>query len=80
MIAFVIPAHNEELLLGRTLGAVYDAAQTLTEPFEVVVVDDASTDRTAIVAREHGAQVVSVNHLQIAATRNAGGGRQPARC
>jgi glycosyltransferase involved in cell wall biosynthesis len=72
MISFVIPAYNEELLLGRTLRALNDAARPLGEPFEVVVADDASTDRTAAVAREHGARVVSVNHRQIAATRNAG--------
>lgn len=72
MITFVIPAYNEELLLGRTLRAVNDAAGPLPEPFEVVVVDDASTDGTAAVAREHNARVVGVNHRQIAATRNAG--------
>src|SRR5207253_1097700 len=62
----------EELLLGRTLRAVNEAARSLGEPFEVVVVDDASTDGTAAVAREHGARVVAANHRQIAATRNAG--------
>jgi glycosyltransferase involved in cell wall biosynthesis len=72
VISFVIPAYNEESLLGRTLGALNDAARVLGQPFEVVVVDDASTDRTAAVAREHGARVVPVNHRQIAATRNAG--------
>ena len=42
--------------------------------FEVVVVDDASSDRTATIAREHGARVIAVSHRQIAATRNAGAG------
>lgn len=59
-------------MLGRTVCALNAAAQTLGEPFEVVVADDASTDRTAEIARHHGARVVSVNHRQIAATRNAG--------
>jgi glycosyltransferase involved in cell wall biosynthesis len=72
MISFVIPAYNEELLLGRTLAAVNDAARASGQPFEIVVADDASTDRTVAVAREHGARVVSVHHRQIAATRNAG--------
>jgi glycosyltransferase involved in cell wall biosynthesis len=36
------------------------------------VVDDASTDATARVARDAGAQVVSINRRQIAAARNAG--------
>ena len=72
MISFIIPAYNEEQLLGRTLAALNDAARAAAQPFEVVVVDDASTDRTATVAREYGARVVPVNHRQIAATRNAG--------
>ncbi|MGP0062846.1 MAG: glycosyltransferase [Isosphaeraceae bacterium] len=72
MISFIIPAYNEELVLGRTLCALDDVARASGEAFEVVVVDDASTDHTADVARQHGARVVSVNHRQIAATRNAG--------
>jgi glycosyltransferase involved in cell wall biosynthesis len=72
MISFIIPAYNEESLLGRTLDALNSAAGSLEEPFEVLVVDDASTDRTAAVAEEFGARVISVKHRQIAATRNAG--------
>ena len=34
--------------------------------------DDSSTDRTAEIAREHGARVVTVQHRQISATRNSG--------
>ncbi len=71
-ISFIIPAYNEERLLGRTLSAIDQAAQALGEPSEVIVVDDASTDRTAAIAREHRARVVSVRCRQIAATRNAG--------
>lgn len=72
MISFIIPAYNEEQLLGRTLTALTTAARSLGQPFEIVVVDDASTDRTAAIAQEHGARVVPVAHRQIAATRNAG--------
>lgn len=72
MISFVIPAYNEEALLGRTLRALTDAAQESGQPFEVVVVDDASSDGTAAVARAHGARVVPGHYRQIAATRNAG--------
>lgn len=72
MISFVIPAHNEELHIGATLRAVNDAARAVDDPFEVIVVDDASTDRTAAIAEQLGARVVHVSHRQIAATRNAG--------
>lgn len=72
MISFVVPAHNEEHLLGRTLRAIDDAARPLGHSFEIVVVDDSSTDDTGAIAREHGARVIPVQHRQIAATRNAG--------
>jgi glycosyltransferase involved in cell wall biosynthesis len=72
VLSFVVPAYNEELLIARTLTALTEAGAALDEPFEIVVADDASTDRTAAIAREHGARVVPVQHRQIAATRNAG--------
>src|SRR5207249_1537267 len=72
MISFIVPAHNEELLIGQALSALQKAGQASGELFEIIVVDDASTDRTAAIAREHGARVTSVNHRQIAATRNSG--------
>jgi glycosyltransferase involved in cell wall biosynthesis len=72
VISFIIPAHNEEALIGRTLSAVKESASSLIEGFEVIVVNDTSTDRTGEIALEHGARLVVVNHRQIAATRNAG--------
>ena len=72
MISFIVPAHNEEALLDRTLSALRESVSALGEPYEIVVVDDASTDRTGEIALEHGDRVISVSHRQIAATRNAG--------
>ena len=72
MISIIIPAYNEETLLAATLRAARDAADPLGDPYEIIVVDDGSTDRTAEIAREHGARVVSVHLRQIGAARNAG--------
>jgi glycosyltransferase involved in cell wall biosynthesis len=72
MISFIVPAYNEELLLGATLDALHSAGRAVDEPYEIVVVDDASTDGTALVARRHGARLVSAAHRLIAATRNSG--------
>ena len=71
-ISIIVPAHNEEALLGATLAALRTAGAGLGEAHEIVVVDDSSTDRTAEIAREHGARVVGVGVHQIAAARNAG--------
>jgi glycosyltransferase involved in cell wall biosynthesis len=72
MISFIVPAHNEEAWVGRCVSAIRSAAEPLAEPHEIIVVDDASTDATAAIARQQGAQVVRVEHRQISATRNAG--------
>jgi len=72
VLSFIVPAHNEEQLLGRTLAAIHAAARASGESYEIIVADDASTDATSAIARAHGATVVSVSHRQIAATRNAG--------
>lgn len=72
MLSCIVPAHDEARLIGATLAALHAAAAQLQIEYEIVVVDDASTDATAEIARRHGARVVSVAHRQIAATRNAG--------
>ncbi len=72
MLSFVVPAHNEEHELPETLRAIRAAAQVSSQNYEVIVVDDASTDATAEIARQFDAKVVSVNFRQIAAVRNAG--------
>lgn len=71
-VSIVIPARNEELELGRCLAAVQTALSTTRLGGEVIVVDDGSEDRTAAIASEHGARVVSVKLHNIGAVRNAG--------
>ena len=55
LISVIIPARNEEHNLPTLLRSL--AAQN-PNPKEVIVVDDGSTDRTASVAREHGATMI----------------------
>ena len=52
--------------------AIRESADVVAQPYEIIVVNDASTDATAEVARRNHARVVDVNHRQIAATRNSG--------
>jgi glycosyltransferase involved in cell wall biosynthesis len=70
--SIVIPAHNEEAVIGQTLQMLFSSAKSLDADFEVIVVDDASTDRTASIAAGLGARVVPVNLRKISAVRNAG--------
>ena len=71
-LAIVVPAWNEEAVIAQTVGQLREVARNLGRPFELVVVDDASTDRTAEIAQAAGARVVRVEKRQIAAVRNAG--------
>src|SRR5262249_43956453 len=48
------------------------AAEQVCQPYEVIVVNAASTDATALIATERGVRPVDVHYRQIAATRNAG--------
>jgi glycosyltransferase involved in cell wall biosynthesis len=72
VISFIIPAHDESPLIGATLQSLHDAARGLRLDYEIVVVDDASSDDTAAIAQSLGARVLRVEHRHIAATRNAG--------
>jgi len=72
MISFIVPAYNEEHELSETLAAIREASSNATQPYEIIVVDDASTDATPKIALDAGAKVVPINRRQIAASRNAG--------
>ena len=49
MLSVIIPAYNEESCIGQCLEAL--RKQDIREPFEVIIVDNASTDRTAEIAQ-----------------------------
>ena len=72
MLSFVVPAHDEEASIAATLHAIRAAAASAQVPFELIVVDDTSSDRTAERAAAEGAQVLRIERRQIAAARNAG--------
>lgn len=73
-ISVVVPAFNEERLLGATLEAIKAAARAFDGAggWDLVVCDNNSTDRTAEIARAAGATVVFEPHNQISRARNRG--------
>ena len=73
-LSVVVPAFNEERLLGATLESIKSAARVFDDcgGWELIVCDNNSTDRTAHIARAAGAQVVFEPHNQISRARNRG--------
>jgi cellulose synthase/poly-beta-1,6-N-acetylglucosamine synthase-like glycosyltransferase len=74
-VSIVIPAFNEERLLGESLAQIRWAATAFMKigwETEMIVCDNNSTDRTAEIARAAGAIVVFEPVNQIARARNTG--------
>jgi len=74
-LSIVIPAFNEERLIARCLQSISTSLAATSKPgvtSEVIVVDNNSTDNTATLARQTGAQVVFEAINQIGRARNAG--------
>jgi hypothetical protein len=57
-ISVLIPCLNEEDAVGTVVDQAWEGITRSGRPGEVIVVDNASTDRSAEVAAEHGATVV----------------------
>jgi len=45
-LSFVVPAYNEEDNIAETIWCIHEAAQRLVRTYEIIVVDDGSSDRT----------------------------------
>jgi glycosyltransferase involved in cell wall biosynthesis len=74
LVTVIIPAHNAQATLDDTLNSV--RSQTHRN-LEIVVVDDGSTDDTAIVAQRHSAvdarvRIIRQDNAGVAAARNTG--------
>ena len=67
MISVVVPAYQEEAWLGRTLDALAGRV-----PFEVIVVANACTDRSADVSRARGARTIETPVRGVSHARNVG--------
>jgi glycosyltransferase involved in cell wall biosynthesis len=71
--SIIIPAYNEEEYLPQTLQSLIESINQISYlKGEIIVTDNNSTDSTAAIAAQYGAQVVFEEHRQISRARNAG--------
>jgi len=59
VISVVIPAYNEEKTIGDVIEETIRVMENLGLPYEIIVVDDGSTDRTREIASKYKATVLS---------------------
>ncbi len=78
-ISFVIPAHNEEKLVGECIKSIQDEiGRTMSDlvgqslESEIIVVNNASTDATRDVALQYGVRVVDEQKKGLVRARQAG--------
>lgn len=72
-LSVVIPAHNEVESIGATVEVVVSELKAEQIPYEIVVVDDASSDGTSDVVREMGTRDPAVRCVR--STRSPGFGQ-----
>lgn len=72
-LSFVIPAFNEEVYIETCLSSILSSAASMGIAYEILVVDNGSTDRTFDVASSfEGVQLISIERCSISAARNLG--------
>jgi glycosyltransferase involved in cell wall biosynthesis len=57
-VSVIIPTMNEEEAIGKVLDDVHAALGGTSVPYEVLIVDTSSKDRTVEIAKEKGARVI----------------------
>jgi dolichol-phosphate mannosyltransferase len=63
LLSVVIPAHNEEGHIARTITDIYQALTAAAIPHEILIVNDNSSDRTEPILIELRQQVPTLRHV-----------------
>ncbi|MGA9524403.1 MAG: glycosyltransferase family 2 protein [Myxococcaceae bacterium] len=72
-ISLVFPAWNEQDYIERAVSRAFAVLPRLTRDFEIIVVDDASTDRTPMICAELAAKHPEFRTLRHAQNQKLGG-------
>jgi len=70
MISVIIPALNEEIYIAKCLKSL--KKQSYSKPYEIIVMDNGSTDRTREIAKKHCDRLFVEPDLELYELRNEG--------
>lgn len=71
VVSVILPAYNEEKAIGKVIDDVKKVLDSSSWEYEILVIDDASTDKTAEIAESKGVRVIK--HLE---NRGSGASRK----
>ncbi len=72
-LSVVLPAHNEEITIESVVEEVSSVAQQLGMDYEIILVNDGSTDRTGEIARELARRIPNFRLVEHYPSRHYGG-------
>ncbi len=73
MISVILPAYNEEKIIGKVIDEINDVLRKTKYKFEIIVVDDASADKTAEIASQKRVRLLKhLENLGSGASRKTG--------
>lgn len=67
--SIIIPVYNVEKYIKRALDSVFKQTE---KDFEVIVIDDACTDKSIEIAKEYDVKIISTKHVSVSQARNLG--------
>ena len=67
--SIVIPVYNVEQYIKRTLDNIFNQTE---KDFEVIVVDDGSTDKSIEIAKKYDVKIIKTKHVSVSEARNIG--------
>ena len=72
-VSLVIPMFNEELNIEHAVGSAVEALQKYADDYEIIIVDDASTDSSPAIVSSLAAQNPRIRMIRHPKNRKLGG-------
>jgi glycosyltransferase involved in cell wall biosynthesis len=71
-ISFIVPAFNEQSFIDRCLSSIVSECERADIKYQLIVVDNGSTDATAVLAKKYTNDVYRIERASVSHARNFG--------